>query len=167
MSNLIISAIAAMDENRVIGYSNQLPWYLPADLAHFKQLTLGHPVLMGRKTYLSIGKPLPQRTNIILSHNPAFKAEGCIVITSMDSAIQHAVHKKSKELFIIGGADIYKNFLPLVQRIYLTIIHHSFQGDAYFPELNAHEWREAGRSDHEADEKNPYAYSFLKLERQT
>lgn len=157
-----LSAIVAMSENRVIGINNQLPWRLPADLNHFKTITTGHPIIMGRKTYESIGRPLPNRTNIILTRDHQFNATGCLVAHSLADAIQHA--NDSEEIFIIGGAEIYKQCLVDVSRIYLTIVHNQFEGDAYFPALGD-EWREVSRETHEADEKNGYGYSFVRLER--
>jgi len=161
----IISAIAAMAENRIIGKNNQLPWHLPADLKHFKAVTTGHPILMGRKTYDSIGRPLPNRTNIILTRNPSVDIPGCKVVTSIQEAIQLASNENVQELFIIGGAEVYRQLLPQIQRLYLTIVHQNFDGDAFFPELDAKEWREVSRERHEPDEKNAYAYSFVRLER--
>jgi dihydrofolate reductase len=165
-SSPILSAIAAMAENRVIGKNNQLPWHLPADLQHFKLLTSGHPILMGRKTYQSIGKPLPNRTNIIMTRDPHWQAPaGCVVVTSPEQALQQAAALPAKEIFIIGGAEIYHQLLPITQRIYLTIVHHTFAGDAYFPVLDTTAWQETNRTRHTADEKNAYDYSFLTLER--
>jgi len=161
----IISAIVAMSENHVIGDQNHLPWHLPADLKHFKALTSGHPILMGRKTYESIGRPLPNRTNIVITRDPAFKIPGCIVVSSIDEAMQHAELKNSKEIFIIGGANVYQQCLPYVSRIYLTIVHEEFEGDAFFPELDMKEWKETGSVKHEADSENEYAYTFKTLER--
>ncbi len=158
-----LSAILAMSENRVIGKNNQLPWHLPADLKHFKTITTGHPIIMGRKTYESIGKPLPNRTNIIMTRQKGFDAPGCIVVRSLAEAMLQI--GETEEIFIIGGAEIYHQTLSAIQRIYLTIIHHTFDGDAYFPELNRKEWREIKSEQHEADEKNLYAYSFVILER--
>jgi dihydrofolate reductase len=161
----LISAIVAMAENRVIGKNNQLPWRLPADLRHFKAITTGNPILMGRKTYESIGRPLPNRTNIIITRDAQFKAPGCIVVTSLEDAIRYASMENVREIFIIGGACVYQQLLPHIQRIYLTVIHHVFDGDVYFPELDKKEWKEQECLSHAADEENPYAYSFLKLER--
>jgi dihydrofolate reductase len=159
-----ISAIAAMSENHVIGDHNELPWYLPADLKHFKTLTTGHPILMGRKTYESIGMPLPNRTNIILTRNPDFKAPECLVVQSIEEAVERA-STNHDEIFIIGGADVYKQLLPTVDRLYLTIVHYTFEGDAYFPEINPSEWKESSRIRHEADDDNDYAYSFVIYDR--
>lgn len=158
-----LSAIVAMSENRVIGIDNQLPWRIPADLKHFKTITTGHPILMGRKTFESIGRPLPNRTNIILTRNANYDAPGCVVVTSIDDAIAKA--DPATEIFIIGGAEIYQQCLARVDQLYLTIVHEQFEGDAFFPELNSMEWREEDRVDHVADNENPYAYSFIKLRR--
>jgi dihydrofolate reductase len=154
-----------MADNRVIGKDNQLPWRLPADLKHFKAITIGHPILMGRKTYESIGKPLPQRTNIILTRNSNFAAPGCLVVASKEEAMQTALDLNSSEIFVIGGAEVYKQLMPAIQKIYLTVIHHTFNGDAYFPELNPNEWQETACEDHAADNENQYAYSFIELAR--
>lgn len=161
----IISAIAAMSENRVIGNNNQLPWHLPADFKHFKALTTGHPIIMGRKTFASIGKPLPNRTNIIITRDKNFHAAECIVVNSLDAAIEAAQKENTDEVFIIGGAEIYKQSLPLLNRLYLTIIHREFAGDTFFPELDPKIWHEAERVTHDPDEKNQYNYSFVRLER--
>lgn len=161
----ILSAIAAMAENRTIGNKNQLPWHLPADLKHFKSVTTGHPVLMGRRTYDSIGKPLPNRTNIILTRDLNFNPPECIVVSSTDAAVAKASELGANEIFIIGGAMIYRQLLPLVNKLYLTIVHHKFLGDAHFPEIDEREWKEISRETHEADASNPYAYSFIVLER--
>ncbi len=161
----LISAIVAMSENRVIGRNNQLPWHLPADLKHFKMITTGHAIIMGRKTFDSIGKPLPNRTNIIITRNRSFTASGCIITTSIDEAIQKAVDESSKEIFIIGGTDIFIQSMPYISRLYLTIVHDSFEGDVFFPELNMNEWKEIESILHKADHENKYSYSFLTLER--
>lgn len=160
-----ISAIVAMSENRVIGNGNHLPWHLPADLKHFKTLTTGHPILMGRKTYESIGRPLPNRTNIIMTRDTSFQAPGCIVVTSIEKALAHATDIGRNEIFIIGGAEIYKQLLPKISRLYMTVVHAKLDGDAFFPELNFAEWNEITNEKHEADENNEYAYSFITLEK--
>jgi len=131
----LISIIAAVAENRAIGIHNRLPWHLPADLKYFRNKTLGHHVIMGRKNYQSIGKPLPQRTNIVITRDPGFDAPGCVVVNSIDAAL--AAADGDPEVFIIGGAGIYAQSLPFADRLYLTLVHHSFEGDTYFPEL---EW---------------------------
>ncbi len=159
---MLISAIVAMSENRVIGKDNQMPWHLPADLRHFKTITMGKPILMGRKTYQSIGHPLPGRCNVIITHDTAFQAPGCVIANSIETALASVSY--SDEVFIIGGAILFQQMLSRVQRLYLTIVHHEFVGDAYFPEINLAEWRELDRTDHQADAENKYAYSFLTLE---
>ena len=157
-----ISAVVAMSENRVIGKDNQLPWHLPADLQHFKKITMGKPIIMGRKTFESIGKPLPGRNNIIITRDKNFKAQSCIVVHSIEEAISSV--KDNNEIFIIGGAELFKQTLPNIQRLYLTIIHHVFDGDTYFPEINSSEWREVEREFHAPDANNIYSYSFVTLE---
>lgn len=161
----IISAIAAMAENRVIGKDNKMPWHLPADLKHFKATTSGHPVVMGRKTYESIGKPLPDRTNIILTRDLQYSAPDCVILNSIETALSMANELDMDEIFIIGGAEVYRQLLPVTQRVYLTIVHHNFDGDAFFPELKADEWQEVSRERHTADDKNKYDYSFVVMER--
>ncbi len=164
-SRPVLSAIVAMSENRVIGKDNKLPWHLPADLKHFKEITTGHFIIMGRKTFESIGKSLPNRTNIVLSRDGTFQALGCQTLGSIDDAIDQAKSAQQDEIFIIGGAEIYRQLLPNVKRLYLTIVHSHFDGDAWFPELNAAEWREVSRERHPPDEKNMYAYTFVIMER--
>lgn len=163
--NPVLSAIVAMDENRVIGLDNKMPWHLPADLKHFKTVTAGHPVLMGRKTFHSIGKPLPNRTNIILTRDPQFSAQDCLVVSQIEVALSMANELDQNEVFVIGGAEVYRQLLPRVQRLYLTIVHHQFHGDTFFPEWKAEEWREISREKHAADDNNRYDYTFLILER--
>ena len=152
-----------MDRNRLIGRGNALPWRLPADLKHFKAVTLGKPVLMGRKTYESIGRPLPDRHNIVISRNADFSAPGCTVVSSVDAALHAAGNVP--EVMIIGGAQLYTELLPRVRRIYLTRIDAAFEGDAWFPPLDSAIWQEVARTDQGADEANPFGYSFLVLER--
>jgi dihydrofolate reductase len=159
-----ISAIVAMDENRLIGANNRLPWHLPADLRHFKALTTSHPIIMGRKTYESIGKPLPNRTNIILTHRADFEAAGCQVIAALSQTWLKGEFP-NQEVFIIGGAQVFEQTLPLIECIYLTVIHHRFQGDTFFPALNENEWQTLEESTHEKDQENPYAYTFKTLAR--
>ncbi|VAW86488.1 Dihydrofolate reductase [hydrothermal vent metagenome] len=160
----IISIIAAMDNNRLIGSDNQLPWYLPADLKYFKKVTTGKPILMGRKTYESIGKPLPGRINIIVTKNKQYSAPGCEVAHSIEHAL--CIAENHPEIMIIGGASFYQHMLPKAQRLYLTQIQgNNFTGDAYFPEWNESEWYEVGRENHQPDEKNKYVYSFIILEK--
>ena len=162
---MVISIIAAMDKNRLIGQGNRLPWKLPADMKHFRRLTLGKPVLMGRKTFESIGKPLAKRTNIIVTHNRNYQADGCIVTHSIDEAL--VAVKNQEELMVIGVASIYKLFLSRADRLYLTQIHESFVGDVYFPTFDWVDWQEVKCIDHQADEKNPYPHSFLFMHRRS
>ncbi|MEK7550759.1 MAG: dihydrofolate reductase [Patescibacteria group bacterium] len=143
-----ISIIVAVSENNVIGKRGQLPWHSSEDLKHFKSLTTGHHILMGRKTHESIGRPLPGRTNIILARDEKFKPEGCFVFQELGEAIRFAKDKKEKELFIIGGEQIYRFTLPLAERIYLTEVKKNFDGDAYFPEINEEKWNELSREEH-------------------
>jgi dihydrofolate reductase len=160
---MLISAVVAISENRAIGKDNQLLWHLPSDLKHFKQITLGKPILMGRKTYQSIGRPLPGRKNIIITRDKNFNAEGCEVVHSIQAALE--LVRDQEEVCVIGGAELYRQMLPNTQRIYMTIVHHTFSGDVFFPELNLSEWKEVERVECSSDEKNEYACSFLKLER--
>ena len=160
-----LSIIVAIANNRVIGKDNKLPWHLPADLKYFKSVTIGHPIIMGRKTFESIGggKPLPGRTSIIITHQLGYKAEGCVVMHSLQEAINYS--KKDDESFIIGGAEIFKQALEIADKLYLTKIHHEFDGDTFFPALNLMQWKMISCEEHEPDEKNKYPYSFLKYER--
>lgn len=158
-----ISLIVAMDSNGVIGSDNGLPWHLPADLQHFKRTTMGKPILMGRKTWESLGRPLPGRTNIVITHDSGYQAAGCVVVNSIDAALQAA--GEQDEVMVIGGAEFYRQVLPRADTLYLTRIHETFSGDTFFPELNEADWREVERSDQAADEKNPHDYSFIRLDR--
>ena len=160
---MIISLIAAMGKDRVIGIDNRLPWRLPADMKHFRALTLGKPVLMGRKTFDSIGKPLPGRTNIVVSQDPDSQPEGVTVARSIAEAL--AAGREADEIMVIGGASFYAQLLPRAQRLYLTEIHQEFAGDAFFPAWDPREWREIERNDHAADGDNIYPYSFITLAR--
>lgn len=153
-----ISLIAAMSKNRVIGNSNALPWHLPADLKHFKKITIGKTILMGRKTYESIGKPLPGRKNIILTREKNFQAPDCLVIHNINELPKEII---DHEIMVIGGAEIFQLFLAKAQRFYLTLIDAEIAGDIYFPEWNEDDWVEISREEHHADENNPYNYSFV------
>jgi dihydrofolate reductase len=156
--------VVAVSENGVIGRRNQLPWRLPADLRRFKALTMGHPILMGRKTYESIGKALPGRANIVLSRSTHFAAADCAVVSTLDAARRAAGADSS--LMVIGGAQIYRECIALVSKIHLTLVHARIEdGDAFFAAWRGPEWRETYREPHEADEKNSSAYTFLTLER--
>lgn len=162
---LKLSMIAAMGKNRVIGKDNDMPWHLPADLQHFKKTTLGSPIIMGRKTYDSIGRPLPGRLNIILSRNTRLEIEGCSVVNSLEDAIDLAEKTDASEIFITGGAHLYDKFLENADRLYLTLIDEKFDGDTYFPDYTQFNWKEAAKENHKADDKNPHAYSFVTLDR--
>jgi dihydrofolate reductase len=156
--------VVAAAENDVIGRGNQLPWRLPADLRRFKALTLGKPVLMGRKTYESIGRALPGRTNLVLSRSLGFAPSGCTVVASLDAARLAAGAQTT--VMVIGGAEIYRLCLPFAARIHLTLVHARIDGgDAFFSGWRGPEWRESFRERHEADDKNSCAYSFITLER--
>jgi len=159
----MLSTIVAASENNVIGKDNQLLWHLPDDLKHFKRTTKGHHVIAGRKTFESQGKPLPHRTNIIVTRNPDYSAEGCIVVNSLDRALELA--QADDEPFIIGGEQIYRMALPLVERIYLTRVHAEFEGDTFFPELDMDQWKEISREYYSKDERNEYPFSIIILDR--
>ncbi len=159
---MIISIVVAISENNAIGKNNQLLWYLPADLKHFKNITTGHTVIMGRKTYDSVGKPLPNRRNIIITRQD-ITITGCEVVESIEDAL--ALSADEKEVFIVGGAEIYRQSIHLTDRIYLTIVHQKFDADSFFPEINDDEWVETEREDHQPDEKNKLPYSFITLDR--
>jgi dihydrofolate reductase len=156
--------VVAVSENDVIGRGNQLPWRLPADLRHFKLLTMGRPILMGRKTYESIGKALPGRVNLVLSRSPGFAPSDCTVVSSLEDA-RIAAGTKSP-LMVIGGAEIYRLCMPLADRIHLTLVHTRVEdGDAFFSDWRAVRWHESSRDRFAADEKNPHPYSFITLDR--
>lgn len=158
-----ISLIAAMDRNRVIGKNNKLPWKLPSDLKHFHDLTLGKTVVMGRRTFESIGRSLPNRTNIVITSDEGYSAPGAKIVHSVAEALK--AFGEDEEVMIIGGASIYKQFLPLATKIYLTQIDEDFEGDAYFPEFDLKEWAETEREEKIPDRENAYRYTFLTLER--
>ncbi len=143
-SRSVLSLIAAVAENGVIGNDNALPWHLPDDLKRFKAITMGHPVIMGRKTYESIGRPLPGRRNIVISRNPEYMAEGCETANSLSAAIA-ACSGASDEIFVIGGAQIYAEAMPKARRLYLTEIRRAFEGNARFPTVDSTQWREVSR----------------------
>ena len=160
----VISLIAAMADNRVIGIDNRLPWKLPADMRWFRAQTMGKPIVMGRKTFESIGaKPLPGRTNVVITRDRGYAAQGCIVVHDIETAL--AAVPDAAEIMIIGGASFYEQMLPRAQRMYLTLVHTEVEGDAWFPEFSAGEWREVERSDCDADESNPLPHSFVIYER--
>lgn len=159
---MIISLISAMSQNRVIGKNGQLPWHLPADLKHFKEKTVGKPIIMGRKTFDSIKNPLPGRHNIVLTRDQRFEPLGCTIVSTVEKALE--VAGDVEEIMIVGGETIYRLFLPKATRIYLTVIEQDFEGDTYFPEWGQH-WKIVSVEKHEPDEKNPYHYQFILLER--
>ena len=159
---MTISLIVAVAENGVIGQDNGLPWRLPGDLRRFKALTMGKPIIMGRKTYDSIGKPLPGRTNIVITRQSDLHLSGCIVVGSLAEALSCI---NAEEYMVIGGADIYRQALPLAQRVYLTQVHATIEGDAFFPALDSTQWHERAREDVVADAQHLYAHSFITLER--
>lgn len=161
---MMLSLIAAVSKNNIIGNDNRLIWHLPADLAHFKKITSGHTIIMGRKTYESIGRALPNRRNIIVTRQEFFEAPGCEVMGSLQEAVDSCL--KEEEVFIIGGGDIFTQVLPAADKIYLTRIYKDFDGDAKFPELNFSEWKLMKYVRHHSDEKNQYEYSFSEYERQ-
>lgn len=158
-----ISLIVAMAKNRVIGINGQMPWHLSADLKKFRQITLGHPILMGRKTYESIGRPLPGRRNIVVSRNSGYQLAGCEVFNDIQAAI--ASCEKAEELFVIGGAAFYEEMLPQADFLYLTQINKTFAGDTYFPQIKQQEWLEIERIEINDDDSVDFSYSFLKLQR--
>jgi dihydrofolate reductase len=159
-----VSVIVAFDSNLLIGCENKLPWHLPADLKHFKTITMGHYMIMGRKTYESIGKPLPGRTSVVITRQKDFVAEGCIIASSIQDALAKCVDQD--EVFIIGGAEIFNACMPLAQKLYTTVIHHRFAGDTHFPAINDKEWNKISVIHNSADEKNPWPYSFEEYVRQ-
>jgi len=164
---LKLSIIVATAEKGVIGKDNQLIWHLPEDLKMFRRLTTGHVIIMGRKTFESIGKPLPNRTSIIISRNTDYLVEGCIVVGSLEEAIEKAKEIETEEAFIIGGAQIYALALDMADTVYLTQVHHNFEGDAFFPVLDTNIWTETERKSFQPDEKHAYAFDFVTLEKRT
>ena len=157
-----INIVVAIASNNAIGKNNKLLWHLPKDLRHFKELTTGHTVIMGRKTFDSVGKPLPNRRNIIVTRQN-IKIEGCEVVNSLEAAL--ALAKNETEVDIVGGAEIYKLAMPLTNTIHLTIVHQSFEADTFFPEIDNKIWHETSREEHQPDEKNAIPFSFITLKR--
>ena len=158
-----LSLVVAMADDRVIGYENALPWRLPADLRHFRNVTMGKPIVMGRRTHESIGRALPGRKNVVLSRDATYRAEGCTVVDSLEAALAHCAD--APEVMIIGGADVFAESLPRADRIYLTLLHGRFPGDTWFPQYEESEWREVERENFPASEDAPCPYSFITLER--
>lgn len=154
-----VEIIVAMSKNRAIGKNNSLLWHLPADLKFFKEKTTGHAIVMGRKTYESIGKPLPNRQNIIISKKSDYEAAGCIVVDSLEQALNQA--KEQERIFVIGGAQIYQMAMEQAQRLWLTSVDTTVEGDAFFPEINLNQWEEVSRETWFKDDKNAYNYAFI------
>lgn len=167
MTQPVLALIAAMGGNRVIGINNKLPWYLPADLAHFKQLTMAKPMIMGRKTWESLPGLLPGRPHIVVTRDPAYQAKGAAVAHSLEAAIDQAIAQVGEdgEVMLIGGANLYAQALPLAQRLYLTEVDVSPAGDAWFPALDLAEWQLDDSESYPSDLKNPYSYRFLSYSR--
>lgn len=165
---MIVSIIVAIARNRVIGRAGTLPWHLPDELRYFRRITLGKPVVMGRKTYESIGKPLAERHNIIVSRNPEFQAPGCSVVASLPAALavaRDSAPERVEEVMILGGADLFSEALPLARRLYLTEVHAEIAGDTLFPEYDTACWREMTREHHPADARHAHAFDWVLLER--
>ena len=164
-----ISLVWAMAQNRIIGRNNNLPWHLPEDLKYFKRINLGKPVIMGRKTFESIGKPLPGRTNIVVTRNADFSAEGVKTVNSLSAAkaLCESIGEIDgiSEAMVIGGAEIYTQAMPVADRLYLTEVHANVDGDTFFPEFDRSLWKEVAREDFDASGPNPYAYSFIVLDK--
>lgn len=158
-----ISIIVATDDQGLIGKDNDLPWKLSADLQYFRRITMGKPLIMGRNTHESIGRPLPGRQNIILTNNNNYQVEGCTVVNTIDEAL--SVCSDAKEVMVMGGASLYQQFLPQANKLYLTQVHASLDGDTWFPSWDKTKWREISREDHQADDKNDYPYSFISYQR--
>jgi len=155
----MVSVIVAVAQNGVIGSENKLIWHISEDLKRFKAITTGHPVIMGRKTFESLGRPLPNRRNIVVTRNPHYPDEGIEVADSLGEAM--GMFSKDEEVFIIGGAEIYRQSMPFADRFYLTVVHHDYEGDTHFPEWNKEEWELVAEERHEHGEKFPYPYTFL------
>ena len=161
----MISFIVAVTKNDVIGKDGGIPWYLPADLSHFKQTTMGHPIIMGRKTHESIGRTLPGRYNVVITRQKNYlAADGCVIVNSIEEALNLPKVKADSEVFIIGGAEIYNQTMPLADRIYLTRVHTKVEGDKFF-KFDESLWREISREEHKVDDKNKYSYDFIIQER--
>jgi dihydrofolate reductase len=160
---MIVTMVVAIGENNAIGKNNELLWYLPKDLRHFKTITSGHTVIMGRKTYESVGKPLPKRRNIIITRNREFAVEGAEVVHTIEDALK--LCKADEEVFIIGGAEIYKMAMQHTDKIYLTVVHENFEADAFFPEIDKNLWVETASETHSPDDKNNLSFTFSTLER--
>ena len=163
---MIVSTIVGLGNNNEIGKDNDIPWYIPADLKYFKKITSGHPIIMGRKCFESIGRALPNRTNIIVSRNPEFHIDGCILTHSVSAALLVAEESGADEVFIIGGGEIYRMGMPLTSKLYLTEIDIDIENaDVFFPEINMDSWELISQESHEKDDKNTHDYTFKVLKR--
>lgn len=162
---MIVSAIFAVSENNVIGKGNDLPWRMPADLKYFKKTTLGHPVIMGRKSFESIGRPLPGRHNIVLTRDPEYTAEGISVVHTLSEALESAAKEDAEEVFVIGGGQIYEKAFAFCDRLYITRIHSEVEGDVFLPELDFSDWNLISEENHKSDGKNIHDYTFCIYER--
>ena len=160
---MTVSLVVAAAKNNVIGRDGELPWHLPDDLRHFKRLTTGKPIIMGRRTFESIGRPLPDRHNIVMTRDPDYAAAGCDVVTSVSDALKLA--GDDTEVMVIGGGQVYRDFLPRADRIYLTRVQAEIDGDTYFPEIDASEWQLVSSEHHDADDKHAYAFEMMVFER--
>ncbi|MDP0588366.1 MAG: dihydrofolate reductase [Candidatus Endonucleobacter bathymodioli] len=164
-----VAIIAAVAENNTIGMKNKMPWHLPGDLKYFKTVTMGKPIIMGRKTFESLGKPLPGRVNIVISRDESYYHEDIRVVHSLSDALSLAVEIATTdgvdELIVIGGAEIFRQALPQAERLYLTRVHHSFEGDAFFPDFDDSQWQESSREDKCTDETSHLTYSYLVMDR--
>jgi len=160
---MTVTIVVAIGENNAIGKDNELLWYLPKDLRHFKTITNGHTIIMGRKTFESVKKPLPNRRNIIITRNTELSIEGAEVVHTIDEALE--ISKEDGEVFIIGGAEIYKQAMKHTDKIFLTVVHESFEADAFFPEIDTNLWEETASETHLPDEKNNLSFTFSTLER--
>ena len=160
LKDMLVSAIVAVAKDNVIGHDNQIPWYLPADLSYFKKVTLNHPILMGRNTFHSIGRPLPKRTNIVITRDPWFSAEGVLVAHDIEEALGLAYDTGAAEAFIIGGGQIYAQSMDLWDKIYITEVDIQVEGSVRFPEIPAEEWQETWQEQHPPDAKNEWAFTF-------
>lgn len=163
---MIISLIAAMDEARGIGWNGRIPWRLSSDLKRFRELTMGHHIVVGRKTFESIGRPLPGRQTIIITRNPEFRADGCFIVRSVEEAIDLATSRGESEVFICGGSQIYAETIGAAQRFYLTMVHARVEADAFFPEWDESSWTGTSSTHHEADDKDEYSSTFVLLRRE-
>jgi dihydrofolate reductase len=164
MNKIIMAAKAS---NNIIGKNNELAWHLPADLKFFKQTTKGHTLIMGRKTFESLSNPLPHRDSWIVTRNKNYHREGITVFHSLESALKAAEEKDLNTIFILGGGEIYRQSMNIADSMIITEVHHEFDGDTYFPEIDLKDWKEVSREEHKADEKNKYDYAFVKYERKS